>query len=146
MSTNALLMFPGLFLGKKLAEAIVGDEKQIKPIEELALEARRQEIRMSMLREEARVAQEISIARRIELAQEVEIEEFYDASGQGSLGVDIKESGALIGLSGSGRRVTKRIYKFTGFREDIASSLIDAETKDEQRDQQIDEGEVVQML
>ena len=74
---------------------------------------------MSMAREEARVAQELAIAKRIELANEVEIEEFYDLSGEGSIGVQLHETAVSAGVSASGKRVTKRIYKFTAFRDSV---------------------------
>ncbi|MFZ7321281.1 hypothetical protein [Comamonas jiangduensis] len=121
-------LMPGAGLTKKLYEAINGQEKT--PLAELSLESRRQEIRMSMLREQARVAQELSIARRIDLAEQVEIEEFYDNSAEGFLGVEVTGEAATLGASGSGRRVTKRIYKFNGFREDIVSYIEDERQKD----------------
>ena len=66
----------------------------------------------------ARIEQELAIARRIDCAEEVEIEEFYDTSGKGSAGLtaDMKSESATLGLSGEGRRVTKRVYHFKGWR------------------------------
>ncbi len=84
---------------------------------ELEEEARKQEIESRFLQEKARVEQELAIARRIDCAEEVEIEEYYDSSGDGSLGLKANEESVTLGASGSGRRVTKRIYKFKGYRE-----------------------------
>ena len=83
-------------------------------LDELRTEAERQELAARMAESQARIAQEIAIARRIETATEVEIEEFYDTAGDGSLGVTGSEKGVTIGASGSGRRVSRRVYRFTG--------------------------------
>jgi len=109
-------LFPSSYLVKQIAEKISKHDESSKTLEQLSLQARKQEIQMSMAREEARVAQELAIAKRIELATEVEIEEFYDLSGEGSIGIQLQETTASAGISGSGKKVTKRIYKFTGFR------------------------------
>ncbi|WKL15961.1 hypothetical protein QYQ99_27245 [Comamonas testosteroni] len=113
---------PTGFLVQKLAERIWTEDSPEKKvhdlsIEKLAEEARRQEIAMEMEAARAKVAQELAIARRIELAEEVEIEEFYDVSGEGAAGLkaDTVAKTIAVGLSGSGKRVTKRIYKFRGF-------------------------------
>ena len=86
-------------------------------IEELDILARKQELKAAMAREEARALQEFAIADRIGTAEEVEIEEFYDTSGEGMVGLkgDLKSQTASLGVSGSGKRVTKRVYKFRGF-------------------------------
>lgn len=82
-------------------------------------EAAKQRLQMELAQEQARVAQELAIARRIDSAEEVEIEEFYDASSKGNLnvGVDAASSTGSIGLGGEGRKVTKRIYHFKGWRD-----------------------------
>ena len=67
-----------------------------------------------MAQAQARVAQELAIARRIEGAADVQIEEYYEYSGDGSLGLKTDGNGLTIGASGSGQRVSKRIYRFTG--------------------------------
>jgi hypothetical protein len=82
-------------------------------LEELAL---RQEIEARVLKEQARIEQELAIARRIDNAEEVEIEEYYDTSGEGSLGLKGDGNGVTVGASGSGKKVVKRIYKFKGYR------------------------------
>ena len=101
-----------------LAEAVVGNSIASKTKSEdipgLQNEAARQELEMKIAEAQARVAQEIAIARRIETASEVDIEEYYDLSGQGHLGLKAGESGLSLGAGAAGRRVRKRIYKFRG--------------------------------
>ncbi|NJM99594.1 MAG: hypothetical protein HC800_22810 [Phormidesmis sp. RL_2_1] len=82
-------------------------------LEELAL---RQEIEARVLKEQARIEQELAIARRIDNAEEVEIEEYYDTSGEGALGLKGDGNGVTVGASGSGKKVVKRVYKFRGYR------------------------------
>jgi hypothetical protein len=87
-------------------------------IQKLQIEAQRQEIALRMSEFQAKVAQEVAIARRIDTAEEVEIEEFYDTSGKGNIGVNAKTEGESlsvgVGIAGEGRRVTKHIYRFRG--------------------------------
>ncbi|MBT2282216.1 hypothetical protein J7E78_01445 [Paenibacillus polymyxa] len=47
----------------------------------------------------------------------MEIEEFYDTSGKGGLSATINEGAITGGVTGEGRKVTKRIYKFIGWHE-----------------------------
>lgn len=84
-------------------------------IEALKDEAMRQEISLKMAREQARVSQEIAIARRIDTAEEVSIEEYYDTSGEGGIGLKSTEAGISLGINGSGKQVVKRVYKFKGW-------------------------------
>ena len=86
------------------------------PTAELEEEAARQEIESRFLQEKARVEQELAIARRIDSAEEVEIEEYYDGSGEGAVGMNAKEDSITLGASGKGRKITKRIYKFKGYQ------------------------------
>lgn len=85
----------------------------ISKLEELAL---RQEIEARVLKEQARIEQELAIARRIDNAEEVEIEEYYDTSGEGALGLKGDVNGVTVGASGSGKKIVKRIYKFKGYQ------------------------------
>lgn len=82
---------------------------------ELEEEALRQDIETRVLQGKARIEQELAIARRIDNAEEVEIEEFYDASGDGALGAKTDGETITLGASGAGRKVTKRVYKFKGY-------------------------------
>jgi len=79
--------------------------------------AMRQELEMRMAERQAKVAQELAIAQRIRTAEEVEIEEFYDYSGEGNLGLNVKDDGVMLGAGGKGSRVVKRICRFKGVRE-----------------------------
>jgi len=63
---------------------------------------------------QARVAQEVAIARRIETAKEVEIEEFYNYSGEGLIGVKSDGESISLGAGGAVRRISKRFYRFRG--------------------------------
>ncbi|MEM1485993.1 hypothetical protein V6615_14145 [Oscillospiraceae bacterium PP1C4] len=85
-------------------------------LDDMKQEALRQEILLKMSEIQAKVAQEIAIARRIDTAEEVTIEEYYDTTGEGGLGVKLQEEGLSAGLSGSGRYVSKRVYTFKGWR------------------------------
>lgn len=78
--------------------------------------SREQQLKLQMYEAQAKLAQEVAIATRIEAAQEVQIEEYYEGAGEGAVGVKKGDSGVTLGASGSGRRVTKRVVKFKGFR------------------------------
>lgn len=69
---------------------------------------------MRMAEAQARVAQEVAIARRIQTAEEVEMKEYYDYSGDGHIGGKFDGKNVSVGAGGSGRRVSKRVYKFKG--------------------------------
>lgn len=101
----------------KSAIEVFRKEADASSTDELQELARRQEIESRFLQDKARVEQELAIARRIDLAEEVEIEEYYDSSGEGALGFKGNSEGVTIGASGGGRRVTKRVYRFKGWRE-----------------------------
>jgi hypothetical protein len=94
------------------------DEAAKKDLETLNQEAIRQRIEMELALQHARIAQELAIAQRIENAKSVEIEEYYDISnkGQAGLGVDAASQTASLGVSGEHNKVSKRVYRFTGFK------------------------------
>ncbi|WP_027469726.1 hypothetical protein [Deefgea rivuli] len=100
------------------AESTSSDEIAV-----LKIEAERQELQMRMAEAQARVAQEIAIAKRIETAKEVEMEEFYDYGIEAHVGVKVDSGSVSAGVGGSGRRVSKRIFRFRG----NTSVAIDAE-------------------
>lgn len=115
---SAVLNPTGYLISKlveKVASSSAGTEAGKASIEELQLEARKQEIAMEMAQIQAKVAQELAIAKRIEIAAVVEIEEFYDVSGNARAGVKATAETISAGISGGGKKVTKRIYKFRGF-------------------------------
>ena len=83
-------------------------------LSQLSDEARRQEISLHMAKMQAQVAQELAIAHRIENAKEVEIEEYYEGSGKGGAGIGTDGASVNISVGAEGRKVTKRVYRFTG--------------------------------
>lgn len=122
MSTKEKVLFalsPTTYLIGKGAEKAVEKVQNLTennaPIQELRNEAGRQEILAQMAESQARVSQELAIAQRINTAEQVEIEEFYDVSGKGGLTANVTEGAVNAGLTGEGRKVTKRIYRFTGW-------------------------------
>ena len=103
-------------LAKVLVEKVwatesVSETKDLSAIDE---EAKRQALELQMAHAQAKVAQEIAIARRIENAKEVVLEEYYEGESEGKVGLSGNEAGMSLGVSGSGRKVTKRIYRFIG--------------------------------
>lgn len=118
----AMFIPGGLIVGPvvaAIAAALATSQDEIKEaegksIENLEQEARKQQIVMDFQAHQARVAQEISIAQRIASSIEVEIEEYYDTAGKGSAGLKAEEKSVTLGVSGEGRKVTKRIIKFKG--------------------------------
>jgi hypothetical protein len=100
-----------------VVEKVVSDVLPDQPIAQLQEQAIRQELEQRIWEAKARTLQEFAIATRIDTADTVEIEEFYDLTGQGSIGVNLKEEGATAGISAAGRKGTKRIYRFSGWRE-----------------------------
>lgn len=78
-------------------------------------ETKRQTLELRMAEMQAQVAQEIAIAHRIQTAEEVEIEEYYASEAEGSAGAKADDKGLTLGLSGKGREVTKRVFRFKGF-------------------------------
>lgn len=101
-------------------KAITKSEEVTKSgsIQQISDEVTRQELTLRITEAQARVAQEVAIARRIDNAEEVEIEEFYDAAGEGGVGLKGSEQGVTVGLHGNGRRVSRRVYRFKGWREE----------------------------
>ncbi|HIF9255999.1 TPA: hypothetical protein ACX6Q6_003009 [Photobacterium damselae] len=83
-------------------------------LEALDAEARKQAISLNMAKMQAVVAQELAIAERIKNAHEVEIEEYYEGAGAAGLNASGNLDGASISLGGESRKVTKRVYRFTG--------------------------------
>ncbi len=85
---------------------------QGKSANEAAQEAERNKLAMEMLQAKARAEQELAIAERIRTAVEVEIEDYYDVSGHGQVGVDAESSG--VGMRGGGQKVARRIVRLKG--------------------------------
>lgn len=97
-----------------VSEASHGDLAKFKE------EVDRKEIELEFAKKQAQVEQELAIARRIDNAEEVEIEEYYDLSGKGNLGVNLESKS--VGISAEGNRVSKRIYRFKSKSNDITES------------------------
>lgn len=72
---------------------------------------------MKIFEAQARIAQELVITQRINTAEVVEIEEYYEGKGKGGAGVQVNQSNVNVGVSGHGRKVTKRVYKFIGLHD-----------------------------
>ncbi len=85
-----------------------------KGMDALKEEVAKQELRLKFELQQAKIAQELAIAQRILNAKIVEIEEFYDRSGKGQVGVQLEGEVASLGLAAEGKSVTKRVYRFTG--------------------------------
>jgi hypothetical protein len=96
----------------------VRDEyRRMEKLDELEAEARREEIIQRMAEARARVEQELAIARRLQTATVVEIEETFDYRGEGKAGLQVDGKEVNLGLNGSGAKVFKRSYRFSGWRE-----------------------------
>ena len=83
-------------------------------IEQLIEKSKRAELEMAIEQSKAHVAQEMAIASRISTAEEVEIEEHYEYTGEGNLGLKGDGNGFTFGASGAGKKVTRRICRFKG--------------------------------
>ncbi|NAN54819.1 hypothetical protein EX349_26865 [Pseudomonas protegens] len=95
-------------------EQTVSDRPDTDRVDVLREETVKRELEMRMAEAEARVAQELAIARRIETAEEVEMTEFFEYAGEGHAGLKANESSISVGVSGSGRRISKRKFVFKG--------------------------------
>lgn len=105
--------FESYFLEKSIEVAEIlknGD------LAEMKIELEKKIIESKILELQAKTDQEFAISRRIDNAIDVEIEEFYESSGEGKLGGTASEKSLGIDLSGSEKKITKRIYKFKGMK------------------------------
>ena len=105
------LVGPSALAASMAVEALIRPKNQDAPVS-------RQE-HLALLEQQVRLAKEFAIARRIDTAEKVIIEEYYESRGSGKAGAALdpaKRSGKAE-LSGSGERVTKRVYTFEGVRE-----------------------------
>jgi hypothetical protein len=122
MNTKDKVMFalsPSTYLLTKGAEKAVEKIQGMSDatLTELKQESARQELLAQIAQAQSRVAQELAIATRINTAEVVEIEEFYDTSGKGGISATMQGESLTAGISGEGRKVTKRVYKFTGWHD-----------------------------
>jgi hypothetical protein len=81
-------------------------------LEELRVEADRQELAVQIAERQAKVAQELALARRIETADDMEMEEFYDVGGAAHVGLKSGEGSISAGVGSQGQKVARRIYRF----------------------------------
>jgi hypothetical protein len=77
----------------------------------------RQRLRIELLRQHALAAQDLALAHRMMGAEEVEVEEHYDGSGSGAVGLDVdaEKETLMLGARGNGRVIRKRIIRMKGF-------------------------------
>jgi len=92
------------------------DVSESNDLERIKSEDINQEVSLQMIERQAKVMQEVAIAKRIETADEVEIEEFYDGSGEGNVGLKAGSESLSLGLSGKGNHVVKRVYRFKNLK------------------------------
>ena len=116
-------VFPAYGLASTIAEQFIDSNKNSREIlksndeEKIKLELARKKVETEILEMEAKISQEIAISKRIENASIVEIEEYYEGLGSGNIGLGLEEKSIKLGVSGEGKRITKRVYRFTGFQE-----------------------------
>jgi hypothetical protein len=114
------LVVPGYMKAAYSALSSSQDEVKAAEAQGLAIleeEAKKQKVVMEFQAHQARVAQELAIAERIAASYEVTIEEYYDGSGKGHAGLKVDGEAVSLGASGEGRRVTKRVIRFSGWTE-----------------------------
>ncbi|MEA4807400.1 hypothetical protein [Acetobacterium wieringae] len=110
-------------LTRAVAESIEKNVQKINEVsnngsvEDLQRMAQKQKIEMQMIELQVKVEQELAIARRIDTAEEVIIEEYFEGTGEGKMGLNAEEGNVSLGLSGEGRRISKRVYTFKGWRD-----------------------------
>jgi hypothetical protein len=116
------VIFPAYGIASSIAEQLTNSNKNSREILDsndefkIEKELKRKKIETEILELEAKVTQELAISKRIENAEIVEIEEYYEGSAKGSVGANVDESKLSVGLTGEGRKISKRIYRFTGFK------------------------------
>ena len=88
------VLFPGGTLAKKAWDEYNKSESEklskSSSSKEMQIIAEKQRLSIEIMEKRARAAQELALAQRLIIAEEVEIEEYYDGSGEGSLGLDAK--------------------------------------------------------
>ena len=119
------LSIPGYSIYKMVEHSVKeADAASDSPdLESLRIVEAKQELKMRMAERQAKAMQELAIAHRIQTAEQVEIEEYYDYSGEGSVGLSATSETLGLSASGKGSRVVRRICRFTGAegaRDEIA--------------------------
>ncbi len=109
----------GISIGPWAAEKIVGlfdkteHDLDGKSADEVSLQLRHEQVTSEMLQARAKAAFEFALANRIVSAKEVEIEEYFEGSGSGGIGVNVNEK--TLGAHGKGARITRRIVRLRGW-------------------------------
>lgn len=100
----------------------------ITELEQSAMEAK---ITAEVLTNQAKVQQEQAIATRILLAEVVEIEEYYDISGQGNLGLSADGASETITLGASlqGKKISKRVGRVEHSQIVSVSAMVEGSTR-----------------
>ena len=122
-----------LIIDNMTKSSIAIEVASAKDTNALQEEVEKQKIKMQFELQQARIAQELAIAHRILNAEIVEIEEFYDNSGSGQVGLKVDKAAASLGLGIEGKNTTKRIYQFKGQHTpsdlEVASVVVQPETE-----------------
>jgi hypothetical protein len=108
----------GLTLGPWAAERFMDlfrSENNLSGMDPASLEneVERERAESEVLQAKARAAFEFALASRIMTAAEVRVEEYYDTTGSGGVGVDLNEG--RLGAHGNGSRVSHRIIHMSGW-------------------------------
>ncbi|WP_437561282.1 hypothetical protein [Sorangium sp. So ce542] len=117
----------GMSLGPWVAERVVGlfkradEELEGKNEEQIGLQLRHEQAKSEMLQAQAKAAFEFALANRIMSAREVEVEEFFEGSGAGGLGVNLEEK--TLGAHGRGVKVTRRVVRLQGWPEAASAEV-----------------------
>lgn len=131
--TRIISPLTGKIIDAMTKSSIAVDVASEKGASALQEEVNKQNIKMQFELQQARIAQELAIAHRIINAEFVEIEEFYDNSGSGQIGLRVEKDSAILGLGAEGKSITKRIYQFKGrqtpLNVEVASVVIQPEAE-----------------
>ncbi len=107
--------------GPTIADKLVGlFDKANKDIEgksedQISQQLHHERMKSEMLQVQAKAAFEFALANRIVTAREVEVEEYYEGTGSGGVGVNLAEQ--TLGVQGKGLKVTRRIVRLRGWPE-----------------------------
>jgi hypothetical protein len=110
-----VLPFAGPIVDAVLRAQRAVAEAESSGADSLRHEAAKQQIVMDLQANTARVAQELAIAERMASAEEIEIEEYFEGSGKGVVGLNVEKGVVAAGLNGEGQRITKRVIRLRGF-------------------------------
>lgn len=131
--TRVVSPITGRIIDAMTKSSIAVDTAFDKGTSALQEEVDKQKIKIQFELLQAKIAQELAIAHRIINAEVVEIEELYDNSATGHVGLKVDGEAASIGLGVQGKSVTKRIYQFKGRQTspdvEVASVVVQQEAE-----------------